>query len=595
MNSRNTWLWAALAAGLFGLIFLYEHQARQNNQGPRKVLPGFQAAAVTSVQVQPAGQLEIRAVRTNGGWVLSQPLVYPAEAAGIENLLAALEKLTPAPYLAPQELNNEPEADRKFGFDSWQASLALQQSNDNFHFYIGNRTAPGDQVFVQVVGDAGIHVVNADFLKLLPQTADDWRDKVLVDFRQLPFDRIMVTNAGNVLEMEREPAGNLWRMIFPIKTSADKDKVEQSLRQLARLRVNQFISDDPRADLETLGLQPADLSVSLALGSNTVLWLEFGKSPTNNPNLEYARRRDLGPVVTVSSDLLKPWRESHEFFRDRHLVRMTELPDEIKIRAQDEFALQRQTNNLWRILPDGFPADSIAVQQLLIELGGLQVTEFVKDSVTDLGLTNYGLGVPARQVILENVVTNSAGVVSNVPLAELDFGTNGGKVFARRANEDFVYAIAPDDFQRLDLASWQLRDHRIWNFSENDVMGMMIRKDGQARQFIRNGTNNWSLAPGSQGVIDTLATEQVAHELGQLTAASWAGRGGKDLAQFGLAAQSPQISIELKDGEKLNLEVGGAAPSGSPYAAVVLEDHQPWIFEFPLPLYQALSDDFRHL
>ena len=35
---------------------------------------------------------------------------------------------------------------------------------------MGAKTAPGDQVFLQVVGVEGVYVVDADFLKYLPRT-----------------------------------------------------------------------------------------------------------------------------------------------------------------------------------------------------------------------------------------------------------------------------------------------------------------------------------------------------------------------------------------------------------------------------------------
>src|SRR5262245_28512028 len=123
MNPKSTWFWAVVAAILFACVLLYERHARELGSGPTKVLPGFSPATITSIQGQPAGQLEIRAERTNGTWRLTKPLAYPAQASAIEALLAALEHLTPATYISPQELKGDPASDRKFGFESWQAAL----------------------------------------------------------------------------------------------------------------------------------------------------------------------------------------------------------------------------------------------------------------------------------------------------------------------------------------------------------------------------------------------------------------------------------------------------------------------------------------
>src|SRR5882762_5326734 len=74
MTSRANWFWISTAAALFAFIFFYERHAHKPPAGPVRLLANFKSAAVTSVQVRPEGQLEIRAERTNGTWMLTQPL-----------------------------------------------------------------------------------------------------------------------------------------------------------------------------------------------------------------------------------------------------------------------------------------------------------------------------------------------------------------------------------------------------------------------------------------------------------------------------------------------------------------------------------------
>ena len=52
----------------------------------------------------------------------------------------------------------------------------------------------------------------------------------------------------------------------------------------------------------------------------------------------------------------------------------------------------------------------------------------------------------------------------------------------------------------------------------------MLHQNGKTREIIRNGPNKWSLAPGSQGIINPPAIEETAHRFGGLTAADWLGR-----------------------------------------------------------------------
>jgi hypothetical protein len=163
-------------------------------------------------------------------------------------------------------------------------------------------------------------------------------------------------------------------------------------------------------------------------------------------------------------------------------------------------------------------------------------------------------------------------------------------VFARRADDysidrNSVFAVRLADYQRLPAVSWQFRDRRIWQFTENDVARLTIRQNGKVRELLRAGTNQWAFAAGSQGIINEFAIEEAVHRLGELSAAAWLARGDEQRVRYGFTSDAHTISIETKHGEKLNLEFGQVAASGLPCASVSL-DGQSWIFEFPLALYQ---------
>jgi hypothetical protein len=587
MKPRNMWLWAIIAAGLFAFIFLYERRARDADTGAALVVPGVEPAAVSLVQVRPAGQLEIRAKRAADSWRLIEPLDYPAQAASIEHLLSELEQLTPATIISANEMNQRPRANEEFGFESPQASLILQQEGLRHHLLIGARTAPGDQVFVQVVGREAVYVVDAGLLEFVPRSPNDWRDTAFVDFADLVFDRIVATNKGKTLELKRDSPDKLWR-ILPLQDRADSTRIDAALLVLQSLRVQQFVSDSTTADLEAFGLQPAELAIAFHHGPELAMLLQFGKTATNDPGLVYARRDDQNTIVAVPTEWLSPWRGSQDFFRDRHLVGPARAVDEIEIRGTESFTLQRTTNNQWRVLPQNFPADPALVNGLLTDLRDLRVVQFVKDVVTEPDLPTYGLAAPSMQVILRKAVPGTNGPAYS-PVASLDFGaTQDGKVFARRPDETFVYAVALADFERIPASGWQARARRIWNFSVNDVARVTIHQGGRARALVRNGTNSWSFAPGSQGIINDFAVEEAVHRLGELAAFNWVHVGEQHRGECGLGENSHRVLVELKNGEKLSVDFGGEAPSGMVYASVMLNG-EPWIFECPLPLYQFVE------
>lgn len=590
MSFKNTWLWLLVASGLFAFIFFFQRNFHHAS-GALKILPNLAPADVTSIQVRPGpGQLEIRACRTNAAWQLTEPLVYPAQAASIDDLLKGLLNLTAAASISESELRAHTNADEEFGFASPQASILIQQGDYLIHVLLGDKTPPGDQLFLEVVGHEGAFVVDASLLKLIPRSANDWRDTTLLNL-DAPFDRIAVTNNSKAFVLRRDP-NLLWRVVDPFPARADNARIEDSLRRLHALRVRQFVSDDPKADLDSFGLANPDTQLALAHGTNPPVLLQFGKIATNDPSQIYARRADQNTIVTVTTNALAPWRGiSANDFRDPHLLTLTEPVQMLEVHAQDHpFSLvANPTNDSWRVLPENFPADATAVQDCLSLMGNLKIIDFAKDVVNAPDWPKYGLDPPARRYILKAVPGPSS--TTNTLLADLYFGfaTNQpNRVYARRADETSVYAVSPDDFAKLPYAPYQLRERKLWSFSTNDIAGITIHQAGKIRSILRAEAYKWSLAPGSQGVVDDIPLEETVRGLCQATAADWAGFGPTNFSRFGFTNPPYEVTFDLKNGQKASIQFGGDAPSGNRYAAVSF-DGQPWFLELPWLLYRDIA------
>jgi Domain of unknown function (DUF4340) len=594
MSLKNTSVWLLLAGGLFAFIYFF-HPHREPPAGPAPILPRLQPNDITSIQVRPAGpaQLQIVAERTNGTWQLLDPLVYRADSEKIETLLQALAQLTPATYITPEEVRRRPDADAEYGFATPQASLIITQGNYRAQILIGATTPPGDQVFLQVVSHQGIYVVDADLIKLIPRAANDWRDRSLFAIDSTAFDRVAVTNApkepgtaGATFIVQRDSPSSLWRLVWPFTRGAraDNARIDKALQQLLSLKATAFYSDSAGQDLEALGLAHPDLQVALSQGTNTLALLQVGNSPTNDAALVYARYAGHNTIFTVPKNPLGAFqRPSLNDFRDPHLLTLTEPVRTIEVRGLDTFRLQSQTNGPWRILPEQLSADTFAVSHLLFMLTNMPILQFTKDIVNEPDLPQFGLSKPLREYLLFGNNTNAP------PLADLCFGLGtNGQCFARRTDESSVYAVSSNEVARLPALSWGLRDHQLFHFSDADLAGVTLRQNGRVRRLLRRGEHRWSLAPGSQGVINDLAVEQTVRGLAQVSALAWVARGQTNLARCGFSEKGYEITFDLLDGQKTTLRFGGVSQSGAPYAALDL-DGQPWICVLPADLYAQIE------
>ena len=582
MNSKTTAIWFVLAAALFAFLWIYERQFQPPPPGHPNLFPGLRPADVTEIQVVPAGAKEISVRGLNPVWQLDKPVAYPAQPAAIQSLLTALEKLAPALRLSADDLRGHKSIDTEFGFDAPQFSLIVATAAQRWQLQVGNRTAPGDQVFLRMVGVDGVFVAPVDWLRWLPHSVDEWRDTALVP-ASAACDWIVITNGGKVLELRRESANPSWRMIRPLPARANGPRIAAALQQLRSAQVTQFVTDDPQADLGAYGLQPAELEVWLGRGTNAFSTIHAGKETPDNAARVFARRDGYNTVVTVAKSELAAWRGSVNDFRDPFLLDLTAPVAEIELSGENHFVLQQSRSNTWSVAGEMFPADADSVQALLKLLGGFRISEFVKDVVTPADLQGFGLDAPDRQITLRTVEGET-----NRLLARLLFGRGTNQVFVKRADEEFVYALPAAELKRLPENGWEFRDRQIWRFSETNVIQVTLHQGGKTRQLIRNALNSWSLAPGSQGIINPPAIEETLHRLGELTAAGWVGRNVNAPEKYGLNPENLSLTVELKTGEKYTLDFGMELPSQTALAAVTLNQER-WVFVLSPALYHFVA------
>ncbi|HEU6447119.1 MAG TPA: DUF4340 domain-containing protein [Verrucomicrobiae bacterium] len=584
MRAKTTWIWLVLAVTLFAFIVIFQHFQHSRRIPSANILDGFRPAEVTSVQVIPSGALEIRADLTNGNWFLTKPISYPAQTAAIQSLLDSLKNLTFATRIGATELREHKTSDADFGFDNPQFSIEIHTPDNRWQILVGNKTPPGDQVFMRVVGEDGAFVTDAKWLDAIPRSATVWRDTSLVSAAEKDFDSIILSNnaKGLVIELHQNPTNHLWRMTRPLQSRADSERITAALQQLQSARITRFVTDDSNADLSVFGLQPAEMVFCLGHGTNFTTGFRIGKAITNDTTQIFARRKNYNAIVTTSKDTLSTWFGSVNSFRDPLLMEFTAEPAEIEVRGENNFTLRRDGTNAWTIAGEKFSADADEVQLFIKILASLRVKDFVKDVVTAPDLESYGLNKPTREIIVRS------GGDTNSVIADLSFAVTTNGIYVHRADEDFIYSISPSDFNRLPENAFEFRDRGIWHFSEKDVAQITMKQNGKTRVVVRTGDNKWSLAPGSVGIINPPALEETAHRFGQLDARpyGWVGRNAVEADRYGWNTNNLQVTFELKDGQKLSVDFGAELPSAHTALAAVTLDGERWAFIFPPTLYQ---------
>jgi len=580
MKSKTTVLWFVLAAALATVIWVYEQHFQPVAPVTSPLLPGLRVDQVTAIQIFPSDAGEISVLRTNNTWLLEKPLRYPARAEGIKSLLDALEKLTPALRLSASDLQGK-NIDAEYGFGNPTFSVVIQAGEQQWQFRVGNKTAPGDGVFVRSVGRDGLFITGTEWLQLLPRTAEVWRDTALVGLTDT-FDWIVITNGNKTIELRQDPTNQLWRMTQPLAARANAEHITEALQQLRTAQVEQFLPGPLPTDLTSYGLQPDELTVWLGRGTNLLSAIHVGKNPTANSSRVYVRRDDWRVVATTVNDVFAPWRGLVDDFRDRHLLAALPNISEIQVQSATGFTLRRQGSNTWSVVGEKFPTDAARVQDFVTLLRSLRVAKFVKDYNTAQDLQNFGLTTPERQIVLRS----GTGDATNSTVQLLFSAAQTNEVYVKRADEPYVYALPVTEVTRLPENDWEFRERRLWNFSETNVAQLTLKQNGKTRQVVRTGKEKWTLTAG-QGMVDPVGLEQSAQFLGDLAVLQWVNRNPTSPETYGLNTNNLQITVELKSGEKYTVDFG-LEISQTALAAFTL-DGERWVGVLPPAIYQLAA------
>ncbi len=598
MKWKTTCWLLLLAVVLFAFIYFVDRQTPPKSNSPTRLLQ-IKPETITGIQLSRGSNLVLWVEKTNQSWNLTLPVHYPAQTLAIESLVQTLAGLGALSYITPKELAGNHHSPAEYGLDVPQATVTLLQGRHHTDVLFGAKTPVGDHVYAQLLTTPGIYVVEAEVFDRLPRTEHDWRDPALMNLLGLTFDHMEVRAPGRGFAIQANQTNGLFYLSRPQMVRASLPKVAALLQKLQAARVVQFV-DDSRLDLESLGLQPPEAELAFGSGTNDLLVVQFGKSPTNDPTVVYARRLSQTNIVLVPKPVLEAVLTPHTDLRDRHLFSFSPAQmDSIEVAvAAEKFTVHRQTNGVWMVTE---PQAALADPDLMREwLDGIERLEGAveKDVVTDFAL--YKLTPPARQYTLKTSVTNADGTVTNRLLSQLDIGgLQQDKIFARRSDENSVYSISRADFDQLPAASWQLRDRRIWSFTTNQVSRITVRHRGYVRQWDRSAAGQWNFAPGSQGILDNkqFALEETMFRLGELRAAVWVAKGAEPRDLYGFTDDGYKMTLDLKNGDKpsvLTLEFGGNTPTANYHYALATVDGQSWIFEFPMGLFLQVLRDFSN-
>ena len=349
-----------------------------------------------------------------------------------------------------------------------------------------------------------------------------------------------------------------WAVVRPLAVRADQSKVSELLTDLSELRIQDFVSEDPK-DVHTYQLEDPQREVTVWTGDigRTLL---IGRALTNDPGKVYAKLKSADSIFTVSAEQARKFAAQINDLRDRRVL--TFSPPDVRsielVRGAEKTALTR-TNDGWNITsPVAVAAEERKATAFLDKLGDLTATQFVADVATDLD--KYGLAAPMATITLFGNGTNL--------LAQLLVGGSGESNavrYVKRGDEPFIYGVGTDIVEWLPSGPLALRVRRIAELKPEQITKLTLQKNNSRVALERGSDGKWKLLEPSQGVLDNDALKRLLDAVTQLQAVDFVRQGRDDLGGYGLDA--PEFTLSAQVGDKTyTLALGKPAGGGLQYA-----------------------------
>ena len=117
----------------------------------------------------------------------------------------------------------------------------------------------------------------------------------------------------------------------------------------------------------------------------------------------------------------------------------------------------------------------------MTNLANLEILDLVREVPSEDDLKALGFGAPIASYALYDTITNSLGLLTNVLMTRIDFGTNQvDTIFVRRSDESPIYLTRLSDMLALPKRVLELRDRTVWRFESSNIVSLTITNRGQS-------------------------------------------------------------------------------------------------------------------
>lgn len=263
--TRKTLFWIIILILLGGAFYFSEQEAEKRRQIEAANLRLFKLRPqdVTEFWTRhvPEGEeqeLEVRALRSQEGWHLTQPLSAKGD---LETIRSLLKNVITARKDATLFAEASPEKLKELGLDEPQVVTGFWAHGEETVIRFGASGPTHNVAYAMFEGNPNVFRIHADVREEARASAYDLRDKNVLEFEPLKMRRFEAERRGKPRRVVEHKKGK-WNLIEPEAGRAAMEKVVESLFEIKNAEVKRFADEEPKS-LKAYGLEAPLLKLTV--------------------------------------------------------------------------------------------------------------------------------------------------------------------------------------------------------------------------------------------------------------------------------------------------------------------------------------------
>ncbi|MBN1587606.1 MAG: DUF4340 domain-containing protein [Candidatus Omnitrophica bacterium] len=479
MRWRQTLVLFVLVVALGAYISIFEMRSPSTDEwrsAKQRLYPKLDSEDISRLEILNTHG-EVKLERRGEGWRMTYPADAPASYAVADEITRALE------YCRPNRLWNSGEGGFSVpegsGLEQPEVVVKFKALGEIHEIQFGNATPFGPRVYFRELPSRSAGVFADAFRDLFSHPAVHYRDRTVFDFLPHKVTELRLVGTWGDFVAGLQPEG--WLITSPLRYPAARFYIDQWVRDLRALRVEEFVADEV-TDYIPYDLDAPEARFEIVVaGLKQPLVLEVGgKVPGEEEDLRYCRlgQRDAVVTVKVPAALLRP--EVRDFADARLLSYAVPQVEELRLRSlAGELVLKGRKlptgAREWRLVqPVNASADVSVVKAFLGKLTERRVLEILP-LAGDADLAKYGLDEPHWVMALK-----LEGEPDPIVWELGDRLQNGGR-YARQPSMQAILVLDNYLDRELEKHPSEWRDRRLSSVDTSLIQSIEIEVRGESK------------------------------------------------------------------------------------------------------------------